>query len=424
MRSSIVSTALAAALSLAACGGGSNHNADYSPTIELAPQAGYLRWSDAHHASIGADGRYDYKDAMYGDCVKQYGYPSCSRTGDGWFVPWTTVPTVSIPRSSTPEETWVIWRAIQIVNRSLPDDRKLKAFWTTKSLARFDPYDDHDALKRRLSYGAIHTEIYPYDDPEFSGLGYTDGERAYALLDETDYDLDSEEDGFRWDMRRAVDLMVHEIIHALGFQGHPHPIHTSILSYRHHREGELDNVPLVDAAVLYDMYNFGHWAEDIDFVVDTLDGVQFGVYGLYDKDDEDNFSALIPWVDAGYMPAPESDALLGSASYQGELVGIITSSGYFAEGDAGINVNFDNGSGSARFDQISAYDGTAWSLWNRRGWTYDLNLYAHYFDSDTDPRDQDGIPDVAGAFYGWDAEVAAGTLQRPEITAAFGAEKD
>lgn len=89
------------------------------------------------------------------------------------------------------------------------------------------------------------------------------------------------------------------------------------------------------------------------------------------------------------------------------------------------HLNFgDTGSGSALFDQIHAHDGTTWSMWNRRGYRYVLNLYAHYFDSGSDPRDQDGIPDVVGAFYGWDSEVAAGTLQRLEITAAFGAETD
>lgn len=415
--------ALAAALSLlVACGGGPG--ADHASTTVIEPQAGYLRSSGAWHASIGADGRQDYKDAMYDDCVKEDGYSSCSKSGDGWFVPWSQVPVVAVPRSSRQEEVWAIRRALSIVNRSLPNSSRLKAYWTSQSLAGFNPVTDYERTQYWVSDGTIHVEIYPYDAPDSSGTAWTDGERAFALGDQINHDLNSDEDGFHWSMRSAVDTIVHEVLHALGLSGHPHPVHTSILSYRHHREGELDNVPLVDAAVLYDMYNFGQWAQKHDFVVGTLDGVQFGVWGLHDEDDEDNFSALIPWVDAGYMATPKPDALLGSASYQGELVGIIASSGYFAHGDADLRVNFDTGSGSARFDQIQAHDGTTWSMWNRRGYRYALNLYAHYFDSGADPRDQDGIPDVVGAFYGWDSEVAAGTLQRPEITAAFGAEKD
>ena len=410
-------------LLLAACSGGSNQIASDSPMIDVDPQAAYFLWPGAWHLSIGADGRQDYKDAMYDDCVKGDGYPDCATSQDEWFVPWSQVPVVAIPRTSSQEEVWVIRRALSIVNRSLPDSSKLKASWTNRSLVGFNPVTDYDPTEDKIPVGTMHVEIYPYDDPEGSGFGWTVGERAYALGDQIDHDLNADEDGLHEDMRWAIKTMVHEFLHALGFMGHPHGIHTSILSYRHHLKGELDNVPLVDAAVLYDMYDFGHWAEVIDLVADTLDGVQFGVYGLYDEDDED-LSALIPWVDAGYMPPPTSDALLGSASYQGGLAGIITSSGDYAKGDVTLSVNFDTGSGSARFDQIWALEEDRSRMWNRRGWTYGLNLYAQYFDSSTDPRDQDSIPDVVGAFYGWDAEVAAGTLQRPEITAAFGAERD
>ena len=413
-----IACAIIAVLLLSACGGG---GLGYTPTTEIEPQAGYLRWSGAYHASIGVDGRQDYKDAMYDDCVKENGYLSCSRLGYGWFVPWRRVPVVVISRSSKQEEVWAIRRAIAIVNRTLPVSTRLKADWTNQSLVGFNSTIDYERTEDWVSDGTIHVEIYPYDDPNSSGIAWTDGERAFALVDQVDHDLASDEDGFHWSIRSAIETMVHEFLHALGLVAHPHSIHTANLSYRHHREGEPDNVPLIEAAVFYDMYNLGQWAENIDFVVDTVDGVQFGVYGLYNEDEED-FSTAIPWVDAGYMAAPKPDALLGSASYQGELAGIITSSGYYAAGDADLSVNFDTGSGSAWFDQIQAYDGTTWSMWNRRGYRYTLNLYAHYFDSSTDPRDRDGIPDVVGAFYGWDAEVAAGTLQRPEITAAFGGE--
>lgn len=309
-----------------------------------------------------------------------------------------------------------------VLNRSLPEDRRFRVDWewqsdrvTFKGVSRENA---HEHAEHIVPSGYIHAEIYPYDDPGFAGFAWTDGEKGYALGNENDFDFSNpEEDDIGWRMRAAVNTMVHEFLHALGFLAHPNPVHTSILSYRHHREGELDSVPLVDVAVLYDMYGWGHWSEDMKRVVDTVDGVQFGVHNLQYG------SALIPWVDAGYVATPEPDALLGRASYRGDLVGY-TASGFAASGDTRLSVNFNTGSGSVRFDKIQAYDGTTWSMWNRRGFRYDLNLYAHYFDSSADRRDQDGIPDVVGAFYDWDAEVAAGTLQRPEITAAFGAEKD
>lgn len=414
--------ALAAnALLLTACGGGSPLTADHSSTSAAEPSAGYVRWSSNWHNSIGAEGRKDYKDAMLFDCAED-----CSEDGDEWFLPWLEAPTVDIPRTSSQEEVWAIRRAIAIVNRSLPDSAKLKGNWTNRSLVGFDPATDFEDTADWVADGAIHAEIYPYEGEDSAGIAWTDGERAFALGNQVYHDLDADEEGFGWQIRMAVETMTHEFMHALGFWTHPHPVHTSLLSYRHEREGELDNVPLIDAAVLYDMYGFGQWDEDMTLVVDTVDGVQFGVYGLHEthEEDERSLSALIPWVDAGYMAAPTSDALLGWASYQGDLVGTIAASGNSASGDTALRVNFDGGSGSARFDQIQEHDGTTWRMWNRRGYQYTLNLYAQYFDSSTDPRDQDGIPDVVGAFYGWDAEVAAGTLQRPEITAAFGVEKD
>lgn len=423
IRTLLATPAIAAGLLLlSACGGGSGvPMVGYVPTAEGAPQEGFVSWSKDHHDSIGFDGRQDYKGAMYDDCVKNDVLGNCSMSGHGWFERWSQVPVIVVPRSSSREEVWAIKRALAVLNRSLPGAARLKGYYTDISFVGIDRHNANDHVERLVPVGAIHAEIYPYDDPDSGGFGWTDGQRGYAVVDEGHYFSDGTSPDLAngEDMRSVVDTLVHEFLHALGLLGHPHPVHTSILSYRHHREGELDNVPLVDVAVLYDMYGFGYWAGDMGRVVDTVDGVQFGVHRLH----YGSGSALIPWVNAGYMTVPEPDALLGRASYKGNLVGH-TASGFTASGDTRLSVNFDTGAGSARFEKIQAYDGTKWSMWNRRGFRYDLNLYAHYFDSSTDSRDQDGIPDVVGAFYGRDAEVAAGTLQRSEITAAFGTEQD
>ena len=140
--------------------------------------------------------------------------------------------------------------------------------------------------------------------------------------------------------------------------------------------------------------------------------MQFGVHDL------DFGNALMPWVDAGFMPLPHDDALSGTASWTGTLVGKATGVGRNVHGVAELGVDFDNNFGGwASFHTIKDWAGT---MWNRSGWRYDLYVNDYYFDS----NDPDGVPDVVGAFYGADAKVAAGTLQRPEIVAAFGARKD
>lgn len=405
------------AVSLFGCSGGPRQPvAGHMPTAGIEPQEGYVSWPNATHRSIGSDGRRDYREAMYDDCMESSDSSDCSVSGRGWFVRWGSWPRIVQPKNRTDLESITVRRAIMVLNRSLPEDKRFRIDWEWVSeLATFERLNKenvHAHAEQLFSSGHIHAEIYGYESGDFAGFGGTDGAIGYAVLDESDFDLSKP-----WSLRSAVDSMVHELLHALGFMGHPHPVHTSILSYRHHREGELDSLPLVDVAVLYDMYGWGQWSETMKRVVDTVDGVQFGVHNLNDG------TVLIPWVDAGYMVASPPDARLGWASYKGKLSGYVAS-GFPAHGDTTLRVNFDTGSGSAQFDKIQAQDGDTWNMWNRLGFRYDLNLYAHYFDSRTDPRDRDGIPDVVGAFYGFDGEVAAGTLQRPEITAAFGAERD
>lgn len=193
-----------------------------------------------------------------------------------------------------------------VLNRSLPEDKRFRIDWEwTSEQTTFEGVsreNAHEHAEQLLPLGHIHAEIYEYESREFAGFGGTDGEIGHAFLDESDFDLSNP-----WHLRSAVDSMVHEFLHALGLIGHPHAVHTSILSYRHHREGELDSVPLVDVAVLYDMYGWGHWSEEMKRVVDTVDGVQFGVHNL-------NYgTALIPWVDAGYMTGISPDTWHGTA---------------------------------------------------------------------------------------------------------------
>jgi len=391
-------------LVLAGCGGGGGPINPGSAN-QAEPQEDATAWSERHHQGIGPDARRDYRQAMYEDCALDR--EDCSQSGDGWLHAWNQLPEVHVSSSSTQQEVWAIRRALGILNRSLPAEYRLNHQTTRRTFAGVDRDDQVERSESLVPEGVIHAEVYPYDDPEFGGVAWTNGERGYALGDRDDYDLSNPHG-----MRPLVDTMVHEFLHALGLGGHPHPIHTSIMSYRHYREGELDRVPLIDAAILYDLYEWGSWDTEMKLVSDHAGGVHFGVDSLH------RGTAVIPWVDAGHIVAPRLDELSGRASYSGTLVGYAPD-GSALHGDADLGVDFGRGTGEARFHRIADWEG---SWWNRNGYRYDLSLYGHYFDSTMDSRDRDGIPDVTGAFYGFEAETAAGTLQRPEITAAFGAE--
>ena len=394
-------------LALAGCGGGSIGIDSPDPVNQTGREQGAVSWSEAHHRGIGPDARQDYRQAMHDDCLKDDGYTDCSVSGNGWFYPWNELPKVHISSSSTQAEIQAIRRALGILNRSLPEEYRLNYQITRRTFSGVDRDNQVSRSESLVPEGVIHAEIYPYDDPEFGGVAWTDGERGYALGDEDDYDLSTP-----YGMRPMVDTMVHEFLHAFGLLAHPHAVHTSIMSYRHHREGELDNVPLIDVAMLYDLYEWGYWDTDMKRVADHAGGVHFGVDNLHQG------TAVIPWVDAGHIAAPRLDELSGRASYSGTLVGYAADEP--VHGDADLSINFNRGTGEARFHRIADWDG---NWWNRNGYRYDLSLYGHYFDSASDWQNRDGIPDVVGAFYGFEAETAAGTLQRSEITAAFGAVK-
>ena len=392
---------LALALLLAACGGGSGafHT---STAADIPPQAQEFSYGRFTRSDISYIGRQEYKEAMALDCEKQ-GYTDCSTNGGGWFVRWSDGPrSVAIPDPEqgigTYNEDDVIRRAVAIVNRSLPAGRRLAITYTDESFTGTDIDTAHsDSAMQRVRAGEIHAEIWPYVGA--GGVGWTDGQKGFAFVHESAMTYPE----------GAVQVMVHEIMHALGLLGHPHHNHASVLSYQHQSTVVFDNVPLVDVAVLYDMSGWGNWSGNIQTVIGTADAVQFGVH--------DVDLALIPWVDAGYMPLPSDDALRGRATWTGPLVGKTTALAQDVYGVAELGVNFDNFDGWADFHTIRYWNGT---MWNRQGWSYGLYVNGYYFDSD----DEDGIPDVVGAIYGWDAEVAAGTLQRPELTAAFGAERD
>ena len=399
-----VSALVAGMLLLASCGGGPA--VDHVPTtVDIAPQELAYSYFGTTRRDISYIGRQDYKEAMYIDCKRQSRW-GCSVYGSGWFVRWSQAPTyVAIPNpdkgKSTYDEEDVIRRAVAIVNRSLPASKRLAITYTDETFAGTVigtrvTYSD----EQRVRQGAIHAEIWPYVGAP--GLGWTNGRKGFAFVRESEMA----------NPEYAVQTMVHEIMHALGLMGHPHHTHTSVLSYQHQSTVVFDNIPLIDVAVLYDMNGWGYWSGDIKTVMGTADGVQFGVHDL-------NFgTTLIPWVDAGFMPYPHEEALRGKASWTGTLVGKTAWLAQDVHGVAELGVDFDNNfDGWATFHTIRHWDG---DMWNRNGWSYDLYVNGYYFDS----NDRDGIPDVVGAFYGSGAEVAAGTLQRSEITAAFGAKKD
>ena len=122
------------------------------------------------------------------------------------------------------------------------------------------------------------------------------------------------------------------------------------------------------------------------------------------------------------MGPPRLFSLKGRVSYEGQLVGKTTLLQQNVAGVAELGFDLGRHEGDVHFHTIRHWDGR---MWNRNGYRYALNVYGAYFDSFVEGNDQaKHVPDVVGAFYGYDGEVAAGTLQRTDLTAAFGASEN
>ena len=169
---------LAAMLVIAGCGGGGSSNPD--SVNQTGPQAA-VSTTGIHHYGIDPDARQDYKQAMYDDCVEEIDRASCSVSGRGWFYHWNQLPKVHISANSTPEGTYVIRRALGILNRSLPEEYRLGYETTNRTFSGVDRDDRTSRAESIVPEGVIHAETYSYYDLEHSGWAWTDGNRGLPI---------------------------------------------------------------------------------------------------------------------------------------------------------------------------------------------------------------------------------------------------
>ncbi len=201
--------------------------------------------------------------------------------------------------------------------------------------------------------------------------------------------------------RELVAVLKHEMVHALGLRGHVCndfglcPLDTSHLPpsiltiYTKYVSG----LPTGDAYTVRHMYSpesFGEWG-DASGISAHIDGVRFGFVS--------HTGFVTPFV-----TGEVAGANVGSGVWYGELVGA-QPDGTLIHGDAAVRINLDAMSGSIGFTQMT---------WDRGDLEYDIDIVSNYFVSEN--------KEVVGAFYSR-GSVAAGTVDRTDLTAAFGAKR-
>ena len=232
-------------------------------------------------------------------------------------------------------------------------------------------------------------------------------------------------------------IVVHEMIHALGLEGHvfegDHPETLMPDTGPLPDELQLHDIPRIDGEALmtaYSLYDTGQTDDDIDYttlgpwasVVPAISGrirtdgdtVEFGV--------EYRSQWIRAW-DEGPIPTTSlaDTPLTGTVVWEGQMVGY-TDQGQEATGDAGIAVEIDTLTGTAGFTEIMA---------NGSPWAGGHDLSTAILVSGNRIESTEGGPWVGfdGQFRGSGHEAVTGAFRwerddTGNLTAAFGATRE
>ncbi len=324
--------------------------------------------------------------------------------------------------------------AVQLVNAALPLDARLSV---GSPLPDFSLQDTVNSRGRYFRSGrelpeTIHVEFVPSED-HYDPLGIA----ATSWGDYVQFNAGASELENELSM---VLITAHELMHTMGLRGHvggsrfdsligggervfdgyvqPSEEYAALLARR-----PTSGLYPVDREALRALYgplrngggpeSLGPWSSTSDHILVDTDVGAFGVRASHNGYAE-------PWA---YGTRPSTDlannrALSGSVTWQGGLVGF-TPSRTPTLGTAEIAVSLGTMTGSATFDDIQtvALDGST-AQWGDGDLAYTIAVTGNAF------RQTGGdAGTLTGIFTGRSHEGAAGTLERSDLTAAFGASR-
>ena len=358
---------------------------------------------------------------------------------------WNITPLVTYS-GETEQDLVRLVRAVQLVNTTLPEDRKMRI---ASSSVAVNPEDGIyvEFLSEQIYEQKNPTETWGYTTTHWLGniitKSHIEVNEAYALLPSEDsssgldslFDFSAPVWGIDQVNRQGTVLLAHELLHALGIIGDNHvsdrfdSIMTGTAAdYNPTIEQPLSLLYKVDREALRALYSafevgdsltdFGPWADGALHVHGNSPHAGFGV-AL-----RNNY--LEPWA-YGYLPdsdLADNGNLSGNATWNGTLLGLTPDAGVVA-GDARVAVNLNTMAGDADFTDLETWaantapsekgSGTTW-LDGDLGYIIDVrgNTFRETSASEDDGR-------LTGIFTGQSHEGAAGTLERSDLTAAFGA---
>ena len=347
-----------------------------------------------------------------------------SATVDDPALKWKSAPIVRFGGDGDQDDYERVIRAVQLVNTILPDNRKMR-------IASDGPSEDpgsgiYFGFIAEHDFGGSHwgatfnSNSAPGNQITHSGIVIN---KAYTGNGD----------------RQATILLAHELLHALGMfggTGHVSPDLDSILEGGNRIYDEAQGIPQplsllypADREAMRVLYqrladgdsptDFGPWASTSQHVAGHSEHAAFGV-ALRNGYAE-------PWA-YGLRPTTalaNNQSLTGSATWSGTLLGFTPRAAPVA-GDAAIGVNLATMNGTADFTALESWPAnTAPSAPGTGAQWLDGDLhYTIAVDGNTFRQigGDDGV--VTGIFVGNHHQGAAGTVERTDLAAAFGAARD
>ncbi len=342
-------------------------------------------------------------------------------TGNPAVIRFMGPPVVRFGGVATAEDADRLLRAVQLVNAALPLEWRIDVQGGVPS-EQTDP----------ATHGTIYVEFVPgaaYDSHGSLGeatttYSQTDGSIPYATIRISKAYRSLGELG-------ATYVLAHELIHALGM-GHVGSSQRSIM--RPTVDTEAQDLPLsilypIDREALRALYDrlqsgdaatsFGAWSGDAAYLLGNSDQVAFGAVW------RNGYAE--PWA-YGYLPKTDlvdNLDLFGTVRWSGVLLGFTLNAEPVA-GDASLGVDLSDLTGTADFTRLEtwatgAVPGAAGTgtRWGDGDLAYGIAVTGNTF---VQTGGDDGL--LTGAFFGEQHEGMGGTVERDDLTAAFGGTRD
>lgn len=371
-----------------------------------------------------------------------------SEVSPGALNTFSAPPTVHIAAGTKHRQN--VLRAVQWINEALPPAWHIR-------IGR-----DIAPLRRWVPNGAIYVDVFPS-----SRIGHKLGTEHAAGTAHLDDNRDGSRrsahvfvapDKMGWsdDPYEIVEsnivmdkVIIHELLHALGFEGHVEGqgLGSRLMRKMIGRTDPTDMLYPIDRQALFAAYMklepgdsheeindtlFGNWPTLVDYFVLRTDLYEAGVSRQF-VFEGDEPSHLQAWA-SGPTPSTnlEDSPLSGTITWNGELIGFRP--GYHLElgqpfstvtGDAEIGVELSTLEGHAHFDDLKSHGttipgtGGVTRRWGDGDLEYDIEVRGNTF---RQIGGDEGM--VTGIFTGEEHEGAAGTLERDDLSAAFGATRE